>query len=292
MTSKSLEIEDSITKAIDLLDSNPRMKMAEAARRCNAPYDRLRHRRQGRKSTLTRGGHNKKLSEPQDSAIKAYLLLLFGLGTAANLDNIVIACNRVLYYSGSTESVSRRWAKRWIVRNNDYWKTLRSKPISSKRRDAHKVDDINEHFRAYQRCIKYWRVQESDIYNFDETGFQIGVVVGDRVIVPRDCDTVWISDPENRELVTAIITINCKGQKVPPMIIFKGAYHLRKNFDNDLDGDILFARSESGFTTDRLGLKYIEHFDRFTKKSTIGLYRVIIFDSYSSHVTQDFIDYC
>jgi hypothetical protein len=112
------------------------------------------------------------------------------------------------------------------------------------------------------------------------------------VIVPRDCDTVWISDPENKELVTAIITINCKSQKVPPMIIFKGAYHLSKNFDNDLDGDILFARSESGFTTDRLGLKYIEHFDRFTKKSTIGLYRVIIFNGYSSHVTQDFIDYC
>jgi hypothetical protein len=46
------------------------------------------------------------------------------------------------------------------------------------------------------------------------------------------------------------------------MIIFVGAYHLRRYFkNNDLDGDITFTRSESGYSNDKLGVRYLEHFN-------------------------------
>jgi hypothetical protein len=110
--------------------------------------------------------------------------------------------------------------------------------------------------------------------------------------VPADCEAAFITDPENRELVTVVATINWGGRRVPPMIIFKGAYHLRKYFDNDMDPNTYWARSESGYSNDRLGLKYLEHFDRFTKDSTRGKYRLLIFDGHGSHLTQEFVDYC
>jgi esterase/lipase superfamily enzyme len=44
------------------------------------------------------------------------------------------------------------------------------------------------------------------------------------------------------------------------MIIFSGAYHLRRYFKNDLDDDILFARSESDYLSDRLGVNYLARF--------------------------------
>jgi hypothetical protein len=75
------------------------------------------------------------------------------------------------------------------------------------------------------------------------------------------------------------------------MLIFKGAYHLRKHFDNNIDGDVLFARSDSGFSNDKLALKWLYHFDKFTAKRTKGQYRMLIFDGHGSHITQDFIDY-
>ena len=76
------------------------------------------------------------------------------------------------------------------------------------------------------------------------------------------------------------------------MLIFKGAFHLRKYFDNDIDGDTLFARSESGFTNDILTMSWLKHFDRFTAPRTKGAYRLLIFDGYGSHVTQDFLEFC
>jgi hypothetical protein len=52
------------------------------------------------------------------------------------------------------------------------------------------------------------------------------------------------------------------------MIIFAGAYHLRKHFDNDMDGDILFAYSSTGYSNDKLGLVYLKYFNKFTESST------------------------
>ncbi|KAI1000804.1 hypothetical protein K3495_g7394 [Podosphaera aphanis] len=116
------------------------------------------------------------------------------------------------------------------------------------------------------RAVDKIGIHADDICNFDETGSQIGVVAGEKVLVPEGSKSAYESDPDNRELVMVVATIGATGRLVPPMIIFKGAYHLRNNFDNDMDPDILWARSESGFTNDGLGLKYLEHFDLFTRE--------------------------
>ena len=95
---------------------------------------------------------------------------------------------------------------------------------------------------------------DKDIYNFDETGCQIGVATGSRVVVPQGLDKIFVNNPENKELVTCVEYFSAIGYHVPPMLIFKGAYYLRKYFENDIDGDTLFARSESGYTDDVLTL--------------------------------------
>jgi hypothetical protein len=45
-----------------------------------------------------------------------------------------------------------------------------------------------------------------------------------------------------------VATINYGSKKVPLIIIFKGAYHLREHFKNQLDGNILFVHSIIGFS--------------------------------------------
>ena len=274
------------------MDEDPTLSGKAAACKYHASYYQLLARRRGRPPSNSRGGHNKKLSLPQDSALIDYLTLLYHAGTPANLEQVVLASNRLLFYSGSTDTVSRRWAKRWLDRHSDFFKTIKSKPIAAKRLAAHVVKDVQLHFREFERCKNKWGILDEDISNFDETGFQIGVISGEKVIVPVDCQVAYQADPDNRELVTLVETLNYGGQRVPSMIIFKGAYHLRKHFDNDLDGDVLFARSSTGFSNDRLALVYLKHFDRFIKDSRKGRYRMLIFDGHGSHITQPFIDYC
>ena len=259
--------EIAVQKASKAMDEDPTLTGVAAATHFRANYQQLMARRRGRPPSNSRGGHNKKLSTPQDSALKDYLLLLYHAGTSANLEQVVLAANRLLFYAGSTDTVSRRWAKRWLDRQSEFFKTIKSKPMAAKRLASHVVEDVQLHFQEFERCKNKWGILDEDISNFDETGFQIGVISGEKVIVPVDCQVAYQADPDNRELITSVETLNYGGQRVPSMIIFKGAYHLRKHFDNDLDGDILFARSLTGFSNDRLALVYLKHFDRFTRDS-------------------------
>jgi hypothetical protein len=79
--------------------------------------------------------------------------------------------------------------------------------------------------------------------------------------------------------------ISATGYYPPAMLIFKGVYYLRKHFDNDIDGDVLFAWSDSGFLNDKLALKWLYYFKKFTVKRTKGQYRMLIFDGHGSYIT-------
>ena len=290
--------ERKVQACLEMHRTNPNMTLAEAARRTRASYDRARRRLRGIPASNSRGGHNKKFAEPQNEAIKDHLLFCHHFGRNAGLDHVIECANRLLNFdgilnpNGDIATVSRRWAERWMHQQRNWLTTLKSKPLSYLRRNAHNRQDIIDYFADFKRCKEKWGVLDEDIYNFDETGCQIGLAAGNRVIVPQGLERIFVNDPDNRELVTCVECFSATGYHVPPMLIFKGAYHLRKYFENDIDGDTLFARSESGFTNDVLAMAWIKHFEAFTRPKTISAYRILIFDGYGSHVTQDFLDFC
>jgi hypothetical protein len=251
-------------------------------------------RRRGRPASHTRGGHNKKLSAPQDDALKEYILMLQYSGRGANLEEIHVAASKLLFWETGEpkSSVSQRWTKSWMTRQANYLKSIKEKPLSVKRLAAHIIDDVKGHFAEFDRCKRRYDVKDCDISNFDKSGFQIGVVTGNRVYVSLDCEAIYNADPDNRELITAVATINYGATRVPAMIIFKGAYHLCGHFNNELDDNILFARSPTRFINHRLGICYIKHFDRFCPPSQPSRYHILIFDGHGSYISRDFLDYC
>ena len=152
MPTKANSIEIAIQNASAAIDADPTLKGTDAAKQYNAIYQQLMARRRGCLPSSTRGGHNQKLQDPQNHAVEDYLTMLHYAGKSANLEILVLAANRVLFYSGSTSTVSRKWAKRWMIRHTEFFKTLKSKPMHVKRLAAHVVEDINNHFTDFRRC--------------------------------------------------------------------------------------------------------------------------------------------
>jgi hypothetical protein len=83
MPRKDTEIEAAISAASAAKDANPRLRGSKAAAQFGAPYQRLMAHRWGRPKSSSRGGYNKKLSAPQDAALKEYLMMLFATGFQA-----------------------------------------------------------------------------------------------------------------------------------------------------------------------------------------------------------------
>jgi hypothetical protein len=68
-------------------------------------------------------------------------------------------------------------------------------------------------------------MKDCNVSNFNKSGFQIKVVTSDQVYISLNCEAIYNANLDNRELVTAVATINYKAQKVLVIIIFKGVYY-------------------------------------------------------------------
>ncbi len=59
-----------------------------------------------------------------------------------------------------------------------------------------------------------------------------------------------------------------------------------------VDEDWLFGITESGYSNDELNYEWIQHFDRYSAKRQHGAFRLLLIDSYTSHTTYEFVQYC
>jgi len=70
-------------------------------------------------------------------------------------------------------------------------------------------------------------VAESDTYNFDETGFMMGIISTGMVVTSTDRHSnTKLVQPGGCKWVTVIQGINLQGWTIPPFIIVAGKYHL------------------------------------------------------------------
>jgi hypothetical protein len=134
---------------------------------------------------------------------------------------------------------------------------------------------------------------EDDIYNFDETGFQIGVISTAKVITGAERARPVSIQPGNREWVTVIDCISSYGWSVPPVIIFEGKVHQSTWYSDTLPLDWVIGVSENGWTDNELGLTWLKNvFEKHTASRTKGVYRLLILDGYSSYLTPEFDLFC
>src|SRR5205814_1182546 len=99
-----------------------------------------------------------------------------------------------------------------------------------------------------------------DIYNFDETGFEMGVVSTAKVVTGTDrAGRPKTVQPGNREWVTIIETINSQGDALPPLVIFEAVMHQASWYKDDIIlHDWSIGVSDNGWTTNEIGLTWLK----------------------------------
>jgi len=104
-------------------------------------------------------------------------------------------------------------------------------------------------FTRVQQTIQQYGIQVEDIYNMDETGFQMGVTSTAKVVSGFETKQSHAKalQPGNREWVTAIICINAVGWALPPQIIFAAANH-QSLWYHDLPDNYVVSVSKNGWS--------------------------------------------
>ena len=132
------------------------------------------------------------------------------------------------------------------------------------------------------------------MYNFDETGFMMGVICASMVVTRSDRRGKGKSiQPGNREWATAIECVNSEGWCLPPFLIVQGVYYLANWFsETNLPDNWVIKTISNEWTNNETGLEWIRHFDEHTRLRTKGLYRMLVIDGHESHMSAEFGTFC
>jgi hypothetical protein len=130
-----------------------------------------------------------------------------------------------------------------------------------------------------------------DVWNFDETGFAIGIISIAKVICSSDRKSKpCLLQPGNREWVIAVECVSAYGIALPSLIILKSTNKLLDWYNLPrLLSNWSITESPNGWTSDELGIEWLQKiFDPLSRPFTTGRYRLLILDGHSSHLTPKF----
>jgi hypothetical protein len=233
------------------------------------------------------------LSEEQDLALERYLDAIDAIGFGVHRALVEQQASALLMesYTGINEGppqIGKQWARRWLLRHPKY-KRVKAKPMEVQRKLAQEPEALKGWFDRLQSIKEELGILPEDVYNMDETGCRIGVATS-QYVYSKNGREVFIPNANNRELVTLVECICASGHAIPPMVIIKAAT-IMEHWVVDLPDDVLISVSDSGYSNDSLALEWIKHFDKMTKKRTVGRWRLLLVDGHGSHETKEFAKY-
>jgi hypothetical protein len=86
---------------------------------------------------------------------------------------------------------------------------------------------IGAWFKLVDETKAKYCVYDKDMHNFDETGFQMGVIGSMKVVTGSErCSQPDLIQPGDRKWVTVIQSICSDGSCIPPFIIYKGHVYI------------------------------------------------------------------
>jgi DDE superfamily endonuclease/helix-turn-helix, Psq domain/Tc5 transposase DNA-binding domain len=288
----ALAQEARIPLAIEALRTTRGLSIRRAAKLYDIPESSLRDRMKGRplKAETRNARHNLTLAE--EETLVRYILDLDSRGFAPRIRGVEDMANSLLAMRRAPP-VGKMWANRFVHRRPDL-KTRITRAYDFQRALCEDPDQINAWFQLVANMRTKYGIQDEDFYNFDETGFMMGVICSSMVVTNADRrGRSKQLQPGNREWATTIECASSDGFVLPPFLIVQGVNHLASWYTEcDLPSSWVIKTSTNGWTNNDTGLDWIRHFDKHTFVRRKGAYRMIVLDGHESHLSVPFEEFC
>jgi hypothetical protein len=190
--------------------------------------------------------------------------------------------------------ISRRWLDRFRQRHPEL-STVYSRTIIASRIDGMSYELVNHYFKQLNDLFLKHHYPANAIYNMDESGFSLGSTGNNKVIVSqvtRKELRKFKKIPGRQEWITSIECVGASGVTLPPCLIFKAKYTNSSWLPDETPSDWMHATSNSGWTSDTLGLEWLEHCFIPKTRRNDGKRILLLIDGHSSHLTSKFIARC
>ena len=166
--------EAQVQLALQALENDPKLSLRVAARIYSVHHTKLSRRRRGKESRRDIPANSRKMTDLEESVIVQYILDLDSKGFPPRLSGVEDMANRLLAERDAGR-VGVNWASTFVKRHPEV-NTRFNRKYDYQRAQCEDPEIIRGWFALVRNKIAKYGIQEADIYNFDETGFMMGVI--------------------------------------------------------------------------------------------------------------------
>jgi len=223
MPNQYKDTEKQILEACASIRGQKKPNITRLARDFNVPMYRLRNRINSRDSCSTRQQATQALDKAQERAVIQWIRYLDKLHLSPTTSMVTDCANTIL--KRNTESsppptVGKNWVYSFISRLPTDLLYVKQKPMDKDRILAEELSDMVNWF---DRLEVIQKVGLSNIYNFDETGTQIGQTKPQKVITTNRERARYIAGGGHAESISAIEFIAANGDSFLLRSLFQRA---------------------------------------------------------------------
>ena len=176
--------EACIILALEALENDRDLKVATAAKIYNVARSTLRRRRAGRCARRDILANSRCLTDLEEQTIVQYITELATRAFPPTLRGVEDMANH-LRRERDMPPVGKRWAHNFVQRQPTI-NTRRSRRYDYQRAKCEDPKVISGWFALVQNVKAKYGIVEDDIYNFDETGFMMGIIFAGMVVTTSD----------------------------------------------------------------------------------------------------------
>ena len=294
MKSSYEAIEERIQAACGAARAPKNAKITSLAREFDVPVSRLRARLQGRQPRTQRPITTKRLDDEQEAALISWIETLDALHVPPTARMVEASANAMIRRdaeaTGNPISSVKMWVYEFIKRLPEGLHWVKQKPTEKERIEAEDISILQAWYDRLESLVK--RIPPSNIYNFDETGFQLGQGKPQKVI-SRNRQRTRLLSGERGSLLTGIECIAADGWLMEPYFVAPGLVHLERWYEGGtLSEESRVAVAPSGYSNDALAVDWLHFFQEHTRNRAGGGQRLLLFDGHGSHLTWEFLYLC
>jgi hypothetical protein len=194
----STHAECQINLALQAIKRDLNLSARTAATIYKCSHATLSRRLKGTQSRDDSMPNSRNLTSLEEDTIVQYILDLDARLHPPRLANVEDMANRLLR-ERDAPSVGKRWASNFVKRRVEL-RTRFLRRYDYKRAQCEDPDAIRAWFALVKNVVAKYGVVDADIYNFDETGFIMGVISTGMVVTSAERRSgVKLVQPGNRE---------------------------------------------------------------------------------------------
>jgi len=216
--------EARIALAIAALKSTNKMSICATAKAYQVPQSTLEARMKGRVAKAEKRNSQHILTVSEEDTLVQYIIDLDTQGFPPQIESVQDIAN-LLQATRQATPVSKLWPYNFIQRRPEL-KTRFSRAYDFQQALCEDPKLIKEWFRLVANMRSKYGIQDTNLYNFDETGFIIGVICGHMVVTRADRRGQDKQlQPRNCKWATAVECVSGNSFALPPFLIVQGTNH-------------------------------------------------------------------